>query len=933
MAFPLRIPSLPREKWRRVATINTLLVIPIAFFLVIVSAIRISNADSIADNFMFYQGPCADTDKVNLILHLLLNIFSTLLLSSSNFFMQILNAPTRSEVDLVHASSGGSKWFEIGIPSMRNAFHVSRFKTLLWVLFCLSSVPIHLVFNSAIFATDFMGAKFHLTIATEEFVRGQKYHAPGASLSPPGGRTFSDSVNNTRPGASDWGHGGSLVDFLDPSSDISRALSDAARDVPSWKRLNTQDCLNEYRCSPRKHYRNLVLVVDSQLRNTSGNPRTDTRGFVPVQIYNMTRGTNATNNRARNRLRPSDEPTPYSEWKYYSQEQVEAHWSQYMPLSEPNTLWYSGQCLVYNMALSNHDKAPKTCSHTCGALLNFPKLSDPEWAIEVQSNDTRREDVDYLPWLRSDIATPRFFNSSTAIVEYKENPFLHVNYCYAQPFNPTCQVGLSNVLLLVVTVFVIIKAILCIIVLTRVKGDPLVTPGDAIASFITHPDPTTDLMATMTMADYRAGLGKSNAASLMAPGPRQWPKGLEKRLFAAISRGAWIRLYGMLAVIIPATAYLYRLGSRNNPLSTSSEAFSHSTENGLFAPTVSAHGFLASVLIANMPQLVLSIVYFSYNTLFSRILVEKEWRSYAAGPSPVPLRVTSPAGDQVATYRLQLPYRYSIPLIATSALLHWLVSITIYSFAIQGGYYSTENNEWQQWRRKGDAKWRAIQNSTDPDLDSYTALGMGYSTAAVLVVLIASIVLAIIPLALTFSRLKGRMVIGGTISTVISAACHVAPPSAPPRSSPGSCSHSHDVSKPMLATAAPPTTAFSEDWELTNLVASESTDDRETKKGGEQHETTIIRDVMRQEEEEHDDYYREITRTAYKDDDESSKYRLQLSRKKLKWGVVEMPPEWYAQFTGRPGADFEEGEVGHLSFASLGGGQSVRQPEEGRYYA
>lgn len=43
-----------------------------------------------------------------------------------------------------------------------------------------------------------------------------------------------------------------------------------------------------------------------------------------------------------------------------------------------------------------------------------------------------------------------------------------------------------------------------------------------------------------------------------------------------------------------------------------------------------------------------------------------------------PLRVTAPQGQQRSTYYLHLPYRYSVPLIVTSALLHWLVSQSIF---------------------------------------------------------------------------------------------------------------------------------------------------------------------------------------------------------------------------------------------------------------
>lgn len=40
---------------------------------------------------------------------------------------------------------------------------------------------------------------------------------------------------------------------------------------------------------------------------------------------------------------------------------------------------------------------------------------------------------------------------------------------------------------------------------------------------------------------------------------------------------------------------------------------------------------------------------------------------------------------QYSTYRLQLPYKYSIPLILMSIFLHWLLSNTLYLFISEGG--------------------------------------------------------------------------------------------------------------------------------------------------------------------------------------------------------------------------------------------------------
>lgn len=81
-------------------------------------------------------------------------------------------------------------------------------------------------------------------------------------------------------------------------------------------------------------------------------------------------------------------------------------------------------------------------------------------------------------------------------------------------------------------------------------------------------------------------------------------------------------------------------------------------------------------MLANTPQLILSICYTVYNGLFTRMLAEVEWSKYSINYRS--LRVTSPQGQQRSTYRLQLPYRWSVPLILVSVLLHWTYSNCIY---------------------------------------------------------------------------------------------------------------------------------------------------------------------------------------------------------------------------------------------------------------
>jgi hypothetical protein len=93
---------------------------------------------------VFYEGDCDRTKGLNSGFHVLINILSTVLLSGSNYCMQVLSAPTRSEIDLAHASATGT-WLDIGVPGIRNLKHISRHRLLLWCLLALSSLPLHLL--------------------------------------------------------------------------------------------------------------------------------------------------------------------------------------------------------------------------------------------------------------------------------------------------------------------------------------------------------------------------------------------------------------------------------------------------------------------------------------------------------------------------------------------------------------------------------------------------------------------------------------------------------------------------------------------------------------------------------------------------------------------------------------------------------------------
>lgn len=165
--------------WRRAALVNIGLLTISLLVLASLLATSISATGDVKQSWKFYVAECNSTTLADIWLHLLINGLSTAILASSNFFMQVLNAPTRSDINLAHEKG---QWFDIGISSVHNIFRLSYFKQLAWFCLLLTSIPIHILFNSSIFEMDNRMDDFHLTIATPSFFLGGSYSLPGAGL-------------------------------------------------------------------------------------------------------------------------------------------------------------------------------------------------------------------------------------------------------------------------------------------------------------------------------------------------------------------------------------------------------------------------------------------------------------------------------------------------------------------------------------------------------------------------------------------------------------------------------------------------------------------------------------------------------------------------------------------------------------------------------
>lgn len=138
------------QGWRFGLALNTstaTLTLVMNIMLVAIAAYKFELVDGIGS---LYVGDCDVVDRCNMGMHVLINALSSILLSASNYTMQCVTSPTRSECDAAHARGD---WLDIGIAGTRNLRRIGFQRRVVWCLLALSSLPIHLLYNSAVFKT------------------------------------------------------------------------------------------------------------------------------------------------------------------------------------------------------------------------------------------------------------------------------------------------------------------------------------------------------------------------------------------------------------------------------------------------------------------------------------------------------------------------------------------------------------------------------------------------------------------------------------------------------------------------------------------------------------------------------------------------------------------------------------------------------------
>ena len=184
---------------------------------------------------VLFSGNCARVKALDRWLHLSINMIGTALMASSNYKMQCLSAPTRNEANL---SRSNRSWLDIGVPSVRNLWHISRIRVVLWILLAASSLPLHLLWNIALVAT-LQTNEYAVAVVPNDYELSLRYDLDGLRY----------NCNSSLPGLNASG-------YYDVSC-IMITLSD----TNTLTRLEPPECIEQYGKKLQSDWSNLLVVT------------------------------------------------------------------------------------------------------------------------------------------------------------------------------------------------------------------------------------------------------------------------------------------------------------------------------------------------------------------------------------------------------------------------------------------------------------------------------------------------------------------------------------------------------------------------------------------------------------------------------------------------------------------------------------------------
>ena len=730
----------------------------IAELIMLVCAVALNKPEGDKDGIgVLYVGDCAKVERISTILAIPLNIIATVLVATSNYAMQCLSAPSRKDVDEAHAAGS---YLNIGISSVHNLLHNLSWKSALWLSLVLTTIPIHLLLNSAFFGA-LQANNYGVMVVTSGW----------ATETTEGYESADFGIN-----AASWAYF-NLSNGLPLDGNFAQSMWQQSTHN-EMQRLSKDECFTRYSVQLQSTASNVVVVTKQDTGKYSTTPplatskEADFYAYLdPFTSFELPDGVGLFLNPFTGNAAPILDAN--QTWT-----------SGILPQNTSGGLYLLSDDYVYNIstlrsAFSSFDyhywMMIKELSYDFNNpdILRAGQWSPTSWmcgtadVIAGQTCTSGKNPKAPDPWL----VTPRNFE---------------VDHCLSQNTTERCSLQYSFTILLIVIGCDIAKILAMSATLFMVSERPLATLGDAIASFLERPDLYTRGCCLMQQEQARQICHKSpwrwqpwksgtkhlyqhannTFAEKLGPGAAVW-KGKVTRWFSAPSKSRWA-VFGLLYIaLLAASVAVLGLGIRDlhqlgiddpfnqgfgsinpNAIFTYPATFSTQSNNATYSvvQTDKSQTLFADVITVNTPQLLFSTLYFMYNGMFTSMVTAAEWTQFATARKA--LRVSKPRKGQRSTYWLQLPWKYSLPLLAISILLHWLVSRSL--FIVRINVFGWAGKE-------------------QPDRDISAC---GYSPLAILIVVLIVVLSLIVMLVAGWQKLTPGIPVCGTNSVAIAAACH-----------------------------------------------------------------------------------------------------------------------------------------------------------------
>ncbi|KNG46280.1 hypothetical protein TW65_86917 [Stemphylium lycopersici] len=476
--------------------------------------------------------------------------------------MQCMSSPTRKEIDQSHTLSPFIP-LQIGVPGIRNLSKIKRHRVILWCLLGLSSAPLHLFYNSAVFSS-ISSNNYWAISASESFIRD-------ANCS-----HCSDTTGEF-------------------SSILNRLWNNASAGV--LERLDPADCITSYATSIQSTRRNVLLVASNDK-------------FPPANENAFINGSHV-------------------------------YWSSVFRAKDA-------------MA---RDTARDSFDWICSGI-----DSERECSVEIGALKSSNSDA----WVVSSNECP--------VGRVCNEPGYSVEYCLSEQADATCKLHFEPSIGIIITILNFVKAGVMLYAAFCVRDEPFMTLGDAVASFLEQPDPISANMCLSAFPDYK-GFTDFKGVKHYRIGARKWTDPQYRWKDVISTARLALTIFMFLAAFSVAGIFLV-VGINALPPGTTLSQLEFPIDMRNFPNST-----IAKVVLANTPQLIFSLLYFYYNALLTAMLMGYEWVSYAHKRKGLHVS-RKPKGAQRCTYFLQLPYRFSIPLLMLSATLHWLVSQSLFLMSI-----------------------------------------------------------------------------------------------------------------------------------------------------------------------------------------------------------------------------------------------------------